>query len=64
MERQLEIAELRLLRLRAARREIEKEIRVLRETKHRLQESIKDHIRMYQEVQNILRDSLDKIETM
>ena len=64
MDRKIDVAEQKLRRLQVVTREVEKEIRALRQTRSNLQESIKTHIAMYKEVQEILEASIGEINTL
>ena len=64
MNREIEAAEQRLVRLQIASQQIQKEIRALRQTRDSLQKSIKTHIALYENIQQLLEESINEIERL
>lgn len=62
--REIDAAEQKLIRLQIVSKGIQKEIRALRQTRENLQDSIKAHIEIYKQVEEMLNDSIGQINDL
>ena len=62
--REIDAAERKLIRLQIVSKGIQKEIRALRQTRENLQGSIKAHIEIYKQVEEMLNDSIGQINDL